>query len=904
MARDRRDKQNKSKNKNKRKKGDAKKIAPKRIATRAKRKASSVSEVRTGTPKRAVSGRTSSARSGRDATSAGWAVALEAAAPSAPAVVATEPELVIEAEVPPPHAAPDRPSAFEQSAWQGRSAALPWVMLDEGFSSVAGMEAIDATAMARLRAHVLRLKGGRFGGGDSFVSLPADADALVHEHLRDWIGRGTHGADGVARVVVVAHDIMADESSILRLARHHAGWWLANGVYPIHLLWESGLGATLTEMAEAASVRALGEHRAFEAGVDPILEGSLRALGAPILWSGAKRGSERAFDADGGGRQLLRSLKRVIDEAGRPVELHLVGFGAGALLAAQAIRTIAAEGLGRVRTLALAAPAISMSAFRSDIAPFAGFAVRRLALFTLARDLERASAFGSYRRSFLSLLRGALEEESPSEILGLEESLRRCPDVAQVFGLGGASGAPGEAYFAGIAPDVTEATTLSHFEDDRSTLNSMLRRVLDQPEGGIVSYRPLGEAAAGAALGTDDFDRRLASELDRRGIDWAWMRAQLAGERSEAAPVVAAAASEASDASSPPSDVPGLTPTDATIERASMDSLVDVVLPTDRPLREQAVRRDEPIGDEGERPSRSFALAIGIDRYAGRPLNGAAADALLWNETFARLGFATREPLLDGDATRAEMLAQMRSLLADARAGDSVAIFFAGYGTTVRDPWEAEGADATLHLVDAIVPVDGDSGALIIGSDCVELLGDAADGVLVTLILDCSFADRRDRLAACWDASASPVADDSAERDTDIEPLRRSYPLSDVQAARHVAFRRRIGQVARPERWGHGLGVAADAGPVVITASAADESAWERDGYGAFSLAATRVLRTAHGRGELHRLSHQAFVDRVSELLAEGGQRPTLHASRGIDGQLPFGCPFVGPLTQVAGSGA
>ncbi len=895
MARERREK----KNKNGKKKGDAKKPAPKRVAARSKRKASA--------------GQSANARAGRRAARGGWEVRLEAVrAEVAPDVT---PDIVIEAEVPPPQASPDRPSAFERSAWQGRSVSLPWVMLDEGFSSVGGIEAIDAAAMARLRAHVLRLKGGRFGGGERFVSLPADADGLVHERLRDWIASGTHPSDGVARVVLVAHDIMAEEASILRLARHHAGWWLANGVYPIHLLWESGLGDTLAEVAAAARSRALGARGTTDAaldarasvGIDPILEGSLRALGAPILWSGAKRGAERAFDADGGGRQLLRSLRQVIDASSRPVEVHIVGFGAGAMLAAQAIRTMATEALGRVRTLALAAPAISMSACRTDIAPFVGFGVRRLALFTLARDLERAAAFAGYRRSFLSLLRGALEEESPAEILGLEESLRRSPDIAQLFGLGGASGAPGEAHFAGVAPGITEATSLASFEDDRATLNSILRRVLDQPEGGIVSYRPL-EETAGVLPAGDDFDRRLSNELDRRGIDWSWMRAQLAGERSEAAPVAAEMPSEASDASPAtepaPSDERRPTPTDAPTERTSMGALVDVVLPTDRPLRERAVRREEDTAAEAGRASRSFALAIGIDRYAGRPLNGAAADALLWNETFARLGFATREPLLDGEATRAEMLAQMRSLLADARAGDSVAIFFAGYGTTVRDPWEAEGADASLHLVDAIVPVDGDSGALIIGSDCVELLGDAADGVRVTLILDCSFADRRDRLAACWDGSATPAADDSAERDTDIEPLRRSYPLSDVQAARHVAFRRRIGQVARPERWGQGLGAATGAGPVVITASAADESAWERDGYGAFSLAATRVLRTAHGRGELHRLSHQAFVDRVSELLAESGQRPTLHASRGIDGQLPFGFPSVGPLTRAAGSGA
>ena len=824
-------------------------------------------------------------------------------APSNPPPPPAEPELVIEAEVAAPQAAPDRPSPFDQRARRANAAPLPWILLDEGFSAQGGIETIDAAAMARLRAHVLRLKGGRFGGGDAFVSLPADADALVHEHLHDWIAHGTDQGDGVARVVLVAHDIMESEATTLRLARHHAGWWLANGVYPIHIIWESGLGDTLEEMTASAAARALGTRDAAEGGVDPILEGSLRALGAPILWSGAKRGAERAFDGhaggpeEGGGRQLLRSLKRVIDASTRPVEVHLVGFGAGSLFMAQAIRAMATEALGLVRTLALAAPALSMRDFRSDIAPFAGFAVRRLALFTLARDLERASSFGSYRRSFLSLLRGALEEESPAELLGLEESMRRTPDVAHLFGLGGARGAPGEVHFAGIAPDVTEATTLAAFDDDRATLNSMLRRVLDQPEGGIVSYRPLGEGQHAAPLPTADFERRLTSELDRRGIDWAWMRSKLGGgsvQESAAAPASETVSGSEEKPESDSASESGTTesaPPIAEVESANIGALVDVVLAPDRPQRERPIRLTTG------RSGRCSALAVGVDRYGGRPLNGATADALLWNETFARLGFATREPLLDADATRSEMLVQIRSMLAEARSGDSVAIFFAGYGTTVRDPWEAEGADAALHLVDALVPVDGDAGALIIGSDWTELIGDAAEGVCVTLILDCSFADRRDRLATDWSASAAltRVANDETERDTDIEPLRRTYPLSDVQAARHVAFRRRIGQVARPDRWSDAFGAASSAafaaGPIVISASAADESAWERDGYGAFSLAATRVLRTAHGRGELDRLSHRAFVERVRELLAETGQRPELHAPHAASTDPLFGFP-------------
>ena len=837
------------------------------------------------------------------------AAARRAATRSADRVVETAAEVVIDAVVTPEPA--DARATFESLHQANRAR----VLLDDGFSTVHGEERIDATALARLRAHVLVMRHGRFAQGERYGSLAEDAEALVGEHLRAWLA--SLPRNDVARIVLVAHDVRAGEEETLRLARHHSGWWLANGVYPIHVVWESGFGETVVQLVEAARQKALGPGDALAGGLDPLLEGAVRVLGGPTLLAGVRRGAERAFDIDGGGRRLLGFLRDELARAPRPVELHLVADGAGAAFQAQAMRHLVEHrmgGLSAVRTLSLLAPAISVAEFRRSIASSLGFALRHASLFTLARDCERAERCGPYRRSFLSLLRGALEEEPMAEILGLEESLRRSPDVARLFGLGGAGGAFGEALFAGIAPGLTESPTTAGFVDDVATMNSVLRRVLDQPLGGIIGYQPLQAAGESSS-----FDRRLEEEFERRGIDFAWVRSKLLAATSAPTPSIAhdgpdiedvtpvqpsvdvAAWDELSDddaaagSSSEPSAEPGderwrdVALRTSAPHAGSPRPTVEIVDPTSILARRAAVgprgHRSAPTGADGPIGA-CRALSIGIDRYPGQPLNGAVADALLWNETFARLGFATREPLLDADATRAGILAGIRSLLAESRPGDVVAVHFSGCGARVGDAWEEEGSEGPGRAYEALAPFDVDGGAFVLGGDLAELLRDAPEGVHVTFFLDCSFSGGASRIHGAHlgeDREETPDVD--GERDTDIEPLRRTLRVGEALDARHAAFRRRLGQLARP-------GAGWDESPrgasaLFYLAARADGCAWERDGYGDFSLAATRVLRTSSSLGHAaagHPAStghgaptNEAFLEAVREILSETSpQRPEL----------------------------
>ncbi len=735
-----------------------------------------------------------------------------------------------------------------------------WVFEDEGFSGGRGADHLDATAIARLRAHVVHLQYGRLGGGGQYTSTREDVEALVREHLRSWIA--SRPAKTPARIVISAASGLAGEEEALRLARHQSGWWLANGVYPIHLVWHTGLQETIGQLLQSASDQAFGGPERNGSASDPVLETASRLLGGAVLWSGVQRSAERSCDADGGGRFLLELLKSECARSRRAVDLHLVGHSAGTIAQAHLLRAFAGLNMPPARTLALLAPAISIAEFRRRVVTLVGGAVKRVTLFALARDLERADHCGLYRKSLLHLVRSSLEEDVGTEVLGLEESVRRSGDVARVFGLAGASGAAGEAFFAGTAPGITEARSHDGFAEDVATMNSVLRRVLGSVDAPLVAYRP------SPALGSRTLESRVEEELDRRGFDVSIFRPRLPAAISEVIVDVVRTA--------PPSSAPPVVKSDVIVEVNDQVPIRDVV-DGRREATFDAVRAPLPepppamvapfvLAPKGRR----YALAIGIDRYASHPLTGCVRDAKRFGEAMESLGFEVRDPVLDTRASRMGMLAAITSVLADARSGDVVALHIAGHGTTVPTARAEDGQET------AIVPFDFEAGAFVTGEDLAEMFRSTADGVHVTCFLDCCHAGS---LQCLWDATL-PGSSGTASK-----ARARSIMLSDAQKGRHIAFRRRLQESTDPVPQ-DALDVRA-ATEIFITACRASEIAWEVDGQGLFTGACIDVLRGGAidvSGGS----SNESFLTSLRAAMpAQAKQRPQLHCVESLR-RMPF----------------
>jgi hypothetical protein len=273
---------------------------------------------------------------------------------------------------------------------------------------------------------------------------------------------------------------------------------------------------------------------------------------------------------------------------------------------------------------------------------------------------------------------------------------------------------------------------------------------------------------------------------------------------------------------------------------------------------------------------RRVALCVGIDDYADRPLRGCVNDARAWGAALRQLGFDVRY-LLDRKATRAAILDGLRRLATSARSGDVIVFQYAGHGTQLKDTSGDEG-----DLFDeSIVPIDYADGAFLIDDDIAGVLREVAAGGTVTMFMDCCHSGTISRFAP----AIRPV-----ETLTDRV---RYLPVDRVLEQRHQEFSARVRGLPAGEVRPRLTLDRETALPGVIQFAACrdDEYAWESDGRGDFTTAATALLVSAAGRGD----TNEAFIQAAARAVAlRNRQHPMLLPPAPGFRRRPLLAPLVG----------
>lgn len=658
-----------------------------------------------------------------------------------------------------------------------------------------------------LRPHLVNLSCGKFSSEGEFKTTAGDVDAIFNQHLPAWLAQLPEGEK--LRLLFYAHGGLVSESEGLKIAHKHVGWWKENSVYPIYFVWETGLFETIGELLSLCrqrAARALARD-IWDVTTDPLIEEAVRALQAPRIWGGMKRSAEIAAAPDGGARYVAARLSEFCAKYGDRVELHACGHSAGSIFHSHFLPTALDLAVPDFKSLHFLAPALRVDAFRETLLSRIGKGrgVDRLSVFTMNRDYERDdNCAGIYRKSLLYLIYEALEDQRKTDILGLEISLRDDPEIGDLLGLGAEPGlAAGEVIWSVSAADSgrSASTSTSHggFDDDAPTMNSVARRVLGREDAdAIVEYA--GEGS-----------RALISWQDQ--VDWPGVLRRISPTiASTSAPLLSAVAPSPATAS-------------------------------------------QPTGTAAA-AGRRRALCVGIDRYPpGNELSGCTADARLWADTFARLGFEPPVMLLDQEASRAAILDHLGALLTASAAGDVIAFQFSGHGTQLPDL----NGDEADNLDEALCPCDFATGAFLIDDDIAELFARIPPGVNVTCFMDCCHSGSNTRFAGGGSA-ARPQASDARPRF--IKPT--SEMIAAHQRFRSAADAQGASRALRaggPERMSE----------VSFSACQPQEVAWESGGQGAFSLRATQVLRSG-----LSGMSNQVFAERV---IAAFGDNPAQHVT-------------------------
>jgi len=346
-----------------------------------------------------------------------------------------------------------------------------WHLPLEGGSDAGRTEGLfrKSPTRAEIAGHFVHIDDGDFHDHGVYWSNAADvcetANLLAQSEKYDHVLLYAHG--GLNNIKDSARRIAAMKET-----------FKANGIYPYHFMYDTGL---LQEIKDALS----GKREEIEKRAGGLVDWSDKLIerlthrAGRSLWREMKFGAEAPFMDDGAGLVVLREFLNAISRSNKSVKLHLAGHSTGAILHAfLASAMLQLEQKTRVASTSLLAPASTVDLFKSTYRPLlksprSQTGINRMDIYNLTDKLEcDDTVINVYRKSLLYLVSRSFEEDPrPAKILGMEKYKQ---------GLGRGLSNLSIHYSHGNVPSSRQTKSESHggFDNDPTTMNTMLRRIL------------------------------------------------------------------------------------------------------------------------------------------------------------------------------------------------------------------------------------------------------------------------------------------------------------------------------------------------------------------------------------------------------------------------------------------
>jgi len=667
----------------------------------------------------------------------------------------------------------------------------------------------------RLSDHVVNLERGQLSTSGRIETTKADIDRLFDEVLVSKIdiaraeGRKFH-------IVFFAHGGLVSEKNALTGALTQLDFWLNNGIYPIFFIWETGMAETIKQLVRGSFDRSEGQRGGLPRGSlkDSAIEALARALGGDTIWGGMQSSAELASKADGGAAYVARKTGKLIKRFSSDVQVHTIGHSAGSIFHAHFMVELAAHKV-KVRSAHFLAPAIRNDLFHQTLTPLLGNKIKHLTVFTMNKRREKRDTVAKiYGQSLLYLIYETLERKRKTPILGLEESLRGDKKTRQLFGLRGAQSDKADVVFSPSddtgGGSASNATTHGGFDEDRTTMESVLRRILNKRRGESIEAYPTNQQRAVDNFWNDQFE---------------WPE-----ELTDPQYAMPSAAQYAGTTDRPHSI--GNAP------QSMPEAFTTAASPPNVATRPSHSHTQAGWNGSGRRVT---ALCIGINAYKESPLGGCVRDAKLWATTLRSLGFES-ELLLEEEATGDAIRERLARLVQTSVPGDHLVFQFAGHGTQFEDSSGDESNDVGPALDECLCAIDCESSdrGLVIDDEIRAILDTLPDGVAMTCFFDC-----------CHSGSATRMF--QRRSTVDGRHTDRRARFKKPTTFMKEAFQRRLGEVhQRSSR------VATLRKEVLFSACRDIELAFETDGQGDFTRIAVDLLSNSVGR-----ISNVEFLERV-----------------------------------------
>ncbi|MDA0733695.1 MAG: hypothetical protein O2909_03950 [Chloroflexi bacterium] len=315
-----------------------------------------------------------------------------------------------------------------------------------------------------IREHYVHIDDGHFDNSGDYYSNPGEVQQIIKDVLEDK----------PAHILLFAHGGLNSVSSGAARVGQWRQVFKANGIHEIHFIWETGFTEELADILRAKL--GLAERRAsgFSGWWDSVLERFAQPVGS-ALWTEMQWDAERAFQPGNAGDQfvawLIEGMKQM--PAGERPQIQLVGHRAGSILQGHLLKSWQRNGGTPVSNLILFAPACTHQFFGSSIKPaLADSTLRQLHHFLLDDKAEQEDNVANiYRKSLLYLVpRSFQSRDGTVPILGMEKYLEQldCSGIQDRV----------EHYTPSKRSDFTATNSHGGFDDDETTMNSMLKLVL------------------------------------------------------------------------------------------------------------------------------------------------------------------------------------------------------------------------------------------------------------------------------------------------------------------------------------------------------------------------------------------------------------------------------------------
>lgn len=350
--------------------------------------------------------------------------------------------------------------------------------------------ALPALSLDSLRPYVINVgNNGELSSNGDYWTTPEDLRRLITQDIPNatagWKKR---------RVMVYLHGGLNSEKSAAKRIAAMRGPCLANEIYPLHVMWETGFMESLTSYfgdwftnADKLSGRSLLD--SVGEGRDWMIE---RSLAFPLrrIW-GEMKENARLASAQRDKRGAMQLLAQYILEAGQAGgqgwELHVVAHSAGSIFFAYMLEHVLALKLP-LKSVQFLAPAVELEVFRDKVFQPASQGLCPLpVMYLLADAAELADTVGSqlvYGKSLLFLVSNACEQKRGTTILGMERHLMADRALKSAYQAVDARGLP-LLVVAGTGqenPEKARASSRSEshggFDNDVATMNSVLYRIL------------------------------------------------------------------------------------------------------------------------------------------------------------------------------------------------------------------------------------------------------------------------------------------------------------------------------------------------------------------------------------------------------------------------------------------